>query len=80
MVRVKLNDGTEVLFEMTWEEMREAFRNAVAKSQPLDVRGTNGKVWAVNPNLISYFEIVEPAELEVNGDRSEAADRSTAPA
>lgn len=70
MVRVKLNDGTQVLFEMSWDEMKKAFDRALAKGHSLDVQGANGKVWAINPAQISYFEVVEPAASEAaqNGD------------
>jgi hypothetical protein len=71
---------------MSWDEMRQAFHRAVDKRETLDVRGTNGKVWAINPNLISCFEVVDPATVEAeNGDRAkaedpQAADSSAAPA
>jgi hypothetical protein len=82
MVRVKLNDGTEVLYDWSFEEMEQAFQYALSHGHPLKVNGTNGKTWAVNPNQISYFEAIDPASVEVeeNGDRSQAADPFAAPA
>lgn len=82
MVRVKLNDGTEVLFEWSWDEMQKAFQYAVSRGHALEVAGTNGKVWAVNPSQISYFEVVDPSSFEdaPNGASAEAADRSPTPA
>ena len=63
MVRVKMNDGTEVLLGLGWDEFREAFDEALAKGRALSVNGANGKVWAINPTQISYFEVVDPALL-----------------
>lgn len=69
MVRVKLTDGTEVLFEMSWGDWRSAFDRALAKGHALDVHGANGKIWAINPNVVSYFEVVDPsAAAATNGD------------
>jgi hypothetical protein len=82
-VRVELSDGIELVVRMTVDEMREAFAHALANSRALELKGSNGQAWDVNPNQILYFEEVDDAtadELERRGrERREDARRGHRP-
>ena len=78
-VRVELSDRVELIVRMTVGEIREAFARALASNRALELKGSNGQAWDVNPNQILYFVEVDDAtadELERRGrERREDARR-----
>jgi hypothetical protein len=59
-IRIRLQDGSEILVQATLDQWHHAFRKALAKNEVLEVEGPDGNVIAVNPQQIQYF-IEDPA-------------------
>lgn len=51
-IRIKLNDGTEMLVQATLEEMEKAFRAATETGAVLKIEQPDGRVIAVTPQAI----------------------------
>jgi hypothetical protein len=54
-IRIRLQDGSEILVQATLDQWHHAFRKALAKNEVLEVESPDGNVIAVNPQQIQYF-------------------------
>ncbi len=78
-LRVELSDGTQLVVRMSRDQMRDAFARAVESNGLVEVRGSNGRTWDVNPNQLLYFEEVDDVTADELERRSEDARRGTYP-
>lgn len=63
-INIYINDGVELrVDDLSWDEMLKLFHKALSNKQSLRVVNGNGKVRAVNPHQILYFEEVETDEV-----------------
>lgn len=74
-VRVKLNDGSQVIAYLSFEDMHKAYQKALDRNTTLDIK-QNGEIKrAVSPMQILYFEPVDEATVaELLDDEREGAD------
>jgi hypothetical protein len=66
-IRIRLQDGSELLVQATLDQLHHAFRKALAKNEVLEVEDPDGNVIAVNPQQIQYFR----EDPEAAGDLAE---------
>ena len=77
-VRVKLNDGSQVVADISLAEMHKAYQKALDNNTTLDIK-ENGMIRrAVTPFQILYFEPVDEATADEL--RRMAAERQAATA
>lgn len=67
-IRIRLQDGSEILVQATLDQLHHAFRRAIAKNEVLEIEGPDGNVIAVNPQQIQYFR-EDPAAAEGLADQ-----------
>lgn len=61
-VRIQLSTGDEILVhDVALRRVQDAFEQALARDQTLEIRNSSGRVLALNPRLILSLEPVEEA-------------------
>lgn len=74
-VRVRLNDGINLLVRTELPEFRKAYEDALKHQALLEVENGNGKMRILNPVQILYFEAADPAAVEGDHDPVEVPSR-----
>ena len=69
-VRVRLNDGINLIARADLDEFTKAYLSALKNGEPLEIENGTGKIRRINPVQILYFEDATDAGDE--GDRDEA--------
>ena len=62
-VRIRLNDGINLVARATLDEFTKAYEAALKKGEPLEVENGNGKVRRLNPVQILYFEDADTPDV-----------------
>jgi hypothetical protein len=62
-VKIKLSTGEEITVRgAALSQLNEAFGQALAHDQALEIRNSNGRVLALNPHqILSLEQVAEPA-------------------
>lgn len=67
-VRIKLNDGTEMLVQATLDELTKALRAATERADVLKIEQPDGRVIAVTPQAVETIQ-EEPEAAEALRER-----------